>query len=142
MPPRFYTFEEVAELLRVSPRTLREQLAKILPEHPDLGRVVGKRQRVFSEADVDRLYKVLPWLSNSFADTAEGTGTYAGPSRAVLSMRLQELLTEKSPRPSWPNDPGKFSKRASTVEKRSQRTPKPSTPTSRPVEKRGTKKDF
>ena len=106
--------EEVAELFRVSRRTLQAHL-----RHHPYYRTLGRR-KLFTEMDIARLYEALPCPSNSPADTAVLTGTSAAPSVASLWTRAQVLLNARPQKPSGHSGNGKSSKPASMAGKRQQ----------------------
>jgi hypothetical protein len=110
MPVHLYTSEEVAEQFRVSRRTLEN----FLRHHPYFRRL--GRRKLFTEADVARLYEALPCPSGLSEDTEDQTGISAVPSEASLWTRAAELLTGKQPKVSEPNANGSFSNPASSVE--------------------------
>jgi excisionase family DNA binding protein len=86
-----FTVEEVAARFRVSRRTLQA----FIREHPYY-RTLGRR-KLFTEADIARLYEALTCPSSLSGDTAVQTGTSAARSEASLWTKAQALLTEKPP---------------------------------------------
>jgi hypothetical protein len=64
-----------------------------------IGRKMG-RVIIFSPDDIQHLYEVLPCPSNSSAAASRPTGSSAALSGASALKRLQELLTDESPKKS------------------------------------------
>jgi hypothetical protein len=93
MPSELFTLEEVAARFRVSRRTLQD-FVRIHPYYRRLG-----RRKLFTEADIARLYEALP-CSNSSVDVEATSGTSAVPSVDALHMRVRALLTNQSRRQS------------------------------------------
>src|SRR4051812_45184364 len=83
----FYTIDEVAQRFRVSRRTMQD-LVRLYPFY----RLAGRR-KLFSEADIGKLYEALPCPSKSSAGTEALTGTSGAPSEASLWTRAQALTT-------------------------------------------------
>ena len=83
-----YTLNEVAEMFRVSPRTMKGYVR----QNP-FYRVLGGR-KLFSRADVRALYEALQCPSSSSDDPAVRTGTSTELSEASPFARAQELLTK------------------------------------------------
>jgi len=91
--PRFYTIEEVARLFRVSRRTLQGYLR----QHPYY-RILGRR-KLFTEADITRLYESLPCPSNSnrHAKARRHITASGAPTSESLLTEALALLTERQP---------------------------------------------
>src|SRR3954463_1952402 len=91
--PPLYTIEEVAARFRVSRRSFQAHIR----QNP-FYRVLG-RKKLFTEADIARLYEALPCPSNS-KDRVRGrrptTVSGAATSESMLTEALA-LLTEKQP---------------------------------------------
>ena len=83
-----HRLEEVAERFRVSRRTMQE----VVRAHPYY-RVIGRR-KLFTEADIARLYEALPCPSNS-SSANPVFGTFAAPSEASLLTKAHALLNAK-----------------------------------------------
>src|SRR4029077_7432698 len=109
---RLRTVDEVAALFRVSKRTLQDFL-RLHPYYRRLG-----RRKLFTEADIARLYEALPCPSNLPDATEVQTSTSAAPSEASLWTRAQALLTDRPRKPSVRSGNGKSSRRASTAARR------------------------
>src|SRR4051794_27435753 len=105
---RLFTVDEVAERFRVSRRTFQAHIR----QHPYY-RQMGRR-KLFTEADIQRLYEALPCPSNSSVDTEAQTSTCAVASGASLWTRAQALLTESSPNKFALGANGSSSRRASS----------------------------
>lgn len=84
-----YTIDEVAQRFRVS----RRKLQAIIRDRPYY-RVIGRR-KLFTEADIQRLYESLPCPSNLSVDTAEKSSTSEAPSEAALWTKVRALLRER-----------------------------------------------
>src|ERR1035437_2638974 len=112
--PHLLTMDEVAARFRVSRRSF-QLFIRQYPYYRTLG-----RRKLFTEADIARLYEALPCPSSSPAGTPVLTGTSAAPSVASLWTRAQVLLTERQQKPSARSGNGKSSKPASMVGKRQQ----------------------
>ena len=74
-PPKLYTMEEAADHLRLSRRWLQDYIR----ENP-FYRVLGRR-KLFTVADLHKLYEAAPCPSDSSAVTAPRTGTSGARSR-------------------------------------------------------------
>jgi len=96
-----FTLDEVAEMFRVSPRTMKEHVRKF----PFCRKIGGRK--LFTKADITALYEALPCPSNSNEDPAGRIGTSAVPSEASQYARAQELLTKKPPKRSGRGESGK-----------------------------------
>src|SRR5215475_14649668 len=94
MPEQLFTLEEVAERFRVSRRTLQDYIRR----HPYY-RTLGRR-KLFTEADITRLYEAMPCPSNSTENAEAPTGTSAAPSEASLWTRAAALLIDQPRRRS------------------------------------------
>src|SRR5262249_57779243 len=110
----FFTLDEVAERFRVSRRTLQD----FLRDHPYY-RNLGRR-KLFTEADITRLYEALPCPSSSTESEEAPTGTSAAPSEASLWTRAVELLKDQQRRRSALNLSGNASRQASSAERQPQ----------------------
>jgi excisionase family DNA binding protein len=93
MLQRLYTVEEVAARFRVSRRTLQAHIRRF-----PFYRLLGRR-KLFTEADIARLYEALPCPSNSNRRVrAERRTTASGaPISESLLTEALALLTEKQP---------------------------------------------
>jgi Helix-turn-helix domain len=88
-PLELFTLHEVAEMFRVSSRTMREHVKR----HPYFRKIGGKR--LFTRADIHALYEALNSPSSSSEDRAVRTAMSAPPSQASVHARLQKLLADK-----------------------------------------------
>ncbi len=111
MAKKFYTLDEVAQLFRVSRRTLQDFL-RLHPYYRRLG-----RRKLFTEDDITRLYEALPCPSSSTASAEAQTGTLEVRSPAKLLMRARELLTDQRRKRSSLDEHQNASKSLRTAEK-------------------------
>src|SRR5450759_5272540 len=86
--PKLFTVEEVAARFRVSRRSLQAHIR----QHPYY-RTLGRR-KLFTEADIGRLYEALPCPSTSFrpAKARPRTGASGAPISKSLLTEAQELI--------------------------------------------------
>src|SRR5438270_7842947 len=114
--PVLHTLDEAAARFRVSRRVFQD----FVKEHP-FYRVLGRR-KLFTDADLSRLYEMLQCPSSSSDGTAALTGTSVAPSAASLSTKLQALLTKPPPKRSARAASGKSCKVVSLEGRRSRRS--------------------
>jgi hypothetical protein len=91
--PKLYTVEEVAARFRVSRRTLQSHIRQY-PYYRTLG-----RRKLFTEADISRLYENLPCPSSSspLARARPRTGQYVGPISGNTLTEALRLASEPTP---------------------------------------------
>jgi hypothetical protein len=71
------TMDEVAAILRISRRTLQD-LIKIHPYY----KVVGKRRKLFSLTDIEKICDAVQFPLNSLSATAQAADAFPGLSEA------------------------------------------------------------
>ena len=98
-----YTMEEAAARLRISRRKLQDVLHEI-----PVGRTIGRR-RLFSDADITRLWDNLPCLSSSTRRAGQRTRAtpYAAPTSGSPFSEALELLTGQPQRKNSAGSSGK-----------------------------------
>jgi excisionase family DNA binding protein len=88
-----FTIEEVAARFRVSRRTLQAHIRRF-----PFYRLLGRR-KLFTEADIARLYEALPCPSpsNRRAKAARRSTASGAPTSASMLTEALALLNEKQP---------------------------------------------
>jgi DNA-binding transcriptional MerR regulator len=88
-----FTLEEVAARFRVSRRTLQAHIRKY-PHYRTLG-----RRKLFTEADIARLYEALPCPSSSNLRVKARRRTTAleAPTSESMLTEARALVTERQP---------------------------------------------
>jgi excisionase family DNA binding protein len=89
VPQELFTLEEVAERFRVSRRTLQE----FLKDHPYY-RILGRR-KLFTEADIERLYEAMPCPSSSYRKRGSPNWYIRGTVRGI-TVDESSRVAEKS----------------------------------------------
>jgi hypothetical protein len=95
--PILFTIDEVAARFRVSRRTLQAHVR----QYPYY-RVLGRR-KLFTEADISRLYETLPCPSSSspLARAKLRTGQYVAPISGDTLTEALKLASEQTPPRSY-----------------------------------------
>jgi hypothetical protein len=105
-----FSEEEVAAQLKFKSLRAFRDFLKTRPFY----RLAG-RSKVFTAADIAKLYEAMPCPSSSSADTGPTTGMSVVPSQASLLTKAHELLTEPLRRPSGRSGNGKSLRARSSV---------------------------